>query len=121
DYVLVTLGVSLLIGLWLETWKGVFSRPLLVFGRTPLFTYLLHIFLIHGLALLVGMARGLAPADFTHFLTPEASAKLAAEHWGFGLPLVLLIWLLIVAAFYPLSRAYLRLKQTKRAAWMSYL
>jgi hypothetical protein len=120
DFVAVTLGLALLIGLWLEGLKGFTPRLLLTFGRTPLFTYLLHIFLIHGLALLVGLGQGLPAGLFTHFI--EGPPKgLAAAHWGFHTGTVLLIWLAVVLALYPMSRAYMRLKQTRRAAWMSYL
>jgi uncharacterized membrane protein len=119
DYVLVTLGVSLLLGLILEGMHGLWHRIFLAFGRTPLFTYLIHIYAIHTLALLIGLSRGLPVSAFTHYL--EGPRQLIAAHWGFGLGGVLLTWLLIVLVLYPISRAYMRLKQERRQPWMSYL
>ncbi|MDB5431075.1 MAG: hypothetical protein JWP35_2191 [Caulobacter sp.] len=119
DYVLATLGVALLLGLMLEHAKGWWHRVMLAFGRTPLFTYVVHIFLIHGLALLLGLTRGIPPADFTHYL--EGTKRLAAAHWGYSLPMVFFWWLVVVLILYPISRAYMRLKQERRAPWMSYL
>ena len=120
DYVLVTLGVALLLGLWLETAKGWWHRVMLAFGRTPLFTYILHIYLIHTLALLLGLTRHVPASAFTRYIQ-DGTDRLAAAHWGYGLPMVIFWWLLIVAVLYPISRAYMRLKQERRAPWMSYL
>ena len=43
DYVCATLGVSILIFLALGHLRGWLARQLLDFGRTPLFTYVVHI------------------------------------------------------------------------------
>jgi hypothetical protein len=48
-----------------------------------------------------------------HFQLPEA--------YGFGLPVVYLVWLAVVAALYPLCRRYAELKARSRAWWLSYL
>src|SRR5258708_6730476 len=57
DYLLMTLGPALIVlaclgGVAAERGPG---RILLVFGRVPLFYYVLHILLIHALAIFVGM------------------------------------------------------------------
>jgi uncharacterized membrane protein len=47
-FVLITLGVSLLCMLALQRLRGLLARVLLAYGRTPLFTYVLHIYVVHG-------------------------------------------------------------------------
>ena len=118
-FVLATLGVSLLIVPVLERLRGLPARVLLAFGRTPLFTYLLHIYLVHGSALLIGLALGFPAALFTHFILDPS--PLVTAHWGFNLWVVYAVWLATLAALYPLSRWYADLKRRRRDAWMSYL
>jgi uncharacterized membrane protein len=57
-FVLVTIGVSLLCMLALQRLRGLLARVLLAYGRTPLFTYVLHIYVVHGSALLIAVLAG---------------------------------------------------------------
>ena len=122
-FVLVTLGLSLPIGVALEQLRGSVGGPvarvLLAFGRTPMFTYLVHVYLVHALALAAGVAAGVPASAFTSFL--DGPDRLRAAGWGVGLPAVYAIWLLVVAGLYPVSRWYAGLKQRRRAWWMRYL
>ena len=122
-FVLATLGVALPLGLLLERLRGrvggALAGVLLAFGRTPLFTYLVHVYLVHGLALAAGVASGVPAAAFTHFLSEPA--RIRATGWGVGLPAVYAIWLLTVAMLYPIARWYAALKAQRRAWWMRYL
>ena len=119
QYALLTLGISLPLGLALERLRGPLSRVLLAFGRTPMLTYLVHVFVVHGGALLVGLAMGLPARAFFNFY--EGTDALKAAHWGVSLPVVYLVWLLVLALLYPMSRAYARLRRERRAWWMSYI
>lgn len=122
-FVLVTLGISLPLGLALERMRGAvggaLGRGLLVFGRTPLFTYLVHVYLIHGLALAVGVAMGVPASAFTSYLSDPS--RLRDAGWGVGLPAVYAIWVAVVAALYPAARWYAALKERRRAWWVHYL
>ena len=62
---------------------------LLTFGRVPLFVYLLHLYVAHGAAVLVGMLHGIPAAAF---FSDWRDAPLLAAGWGFGLPGVYLAW-----------------------------
>lgn len=120
QFVLLTLGVSLPLGLLLERAREhAVARALGTYGETPLFTYLLHIYLVHGAALLLGVARGVPASAFLDFLADPS--RLVAAHWGVTLPWVYVAWLAIVAALLPLSRRYAVLKRSKRRWWTSYL
>ena len=59
-YTLVTLGLVLSLAPVLDLVGGPFGRMLHVFGRTPLFTYLLHLYIARGLAMLLALAEGLS-------------------------------------------------------------
>ncbi len=119
QYTLLTLGVSLLLSLALERVRGLVRRMLLAFGRTPMLTYLVHVYVVHGLALLVGLTVGLPAGAFANFLA--GTDQLKAAHWGFGLATVYGVWLFVVALLYPMSRAYAALRRRRRAWWMSYI
>jgi uncharacterized membrane protein len=101
DYLLMTLGPALtLLSLLPDSARGI-AKPLVVFGRVPLFYYVLHVFLIHGLALLAGAGMG--------------SGR------GFGLPVVYAIWAGVVLALYLPCRWFMELKRRNKSAWLSYL
>lgn len=118
-YLLMTLGPAiLLIGL-LDRDLGKLSRPILVFGRVPLFFYLLHLPLIHALAILLayfahGRVDFLLGPPFRHFETGGALG------YGYSLPIVYLIWLIVVALLYLPCAWFAKLKQRRREAWLSY-
>lgn len=118
-YMLLTLGVSLLIYLALERARGTAVGVLITFGRTPLFTYLLHIWIAHVLALLTGMAMGVpATAFFNWLLDPS---RLIEAGWGVGLWAVYGFWLLTLVLLYPLSRWFEAFKRRRRDWWLGYL
>ena len=114
-YVLMTLGLIVLSLAWLENLKGPLQRWLTTFGRVPLFFYLLHLYVIHGLALLVGVSRGNDPRDFLvpYFRLPR--------DFGFGLPAVYSAWIIVLLVMYPCSEWFGNLKKRSKAVWLSYL
>jgi uncharacterized membrane protein len=118
-YVLVTLGVSLMLAPLLGRVRGPVGALLLALGRTPLFTYLLHVYLVHGLALLVGVAHGVPASAFTNFLGDPS--RLIAAGWGLSLPWVYAVWLAVVLALFPAARWYAGVKRRSRSPWLSYL
>jgi hypothetical protein len=111
--------VSGLVFIALESLRGPLARILLAYGRTPLFTYLLHIYIAHGAALLVGLATGFPAQAFYATLTDPS--RLVNLHWGFGLGVVYLVWILVLAALYPLSRWFAEVKRQRREWWLSYI
>jgi uncharacterized membrane protein len=116
-YVLVTLGTSMLLLLALEKLTGPLQRMFLAFGRTPLFTYLLHIYLAHGLAILVGVVGGIPVSYYFDFLLKFQSGG----GQGFGLPVVYAVWLAVIVMLYPLASWFSRVKRERREWWLSYI
>jgi uncharacterized membrane protein len=116
-YVLVTLGTSLLLALPLERLGGALRHVLLAFGRTPLMTYILHVYLVHLLGIALGVSSGLSPEIYFNFFGDPVRHVGS----GFSLPWVYAIWLLALVLLYPISRRFARLKSERREWWLSYL
>jgi uncharacterized membrane protein len=119
DFVLVMLGVSLGILPLLARLKGPVAGLLLTFGRTPLFTYVLHLLIAHALALVVGSLMGVPPGAFLNMFADPTRAIEAG--WGFGLVGVYVAWLATLALLYPLSRWIEGIKRRRRDWWVGYI
>lgn len=119
SYVLVTLGTSLLLLPWLERARGWCARMLDAIGQTPFFVYLLHVFIVHGAAMLCGMAMGIAPDAFTNFLGDPS--RLVQARWGVSLGWVYVVWIAIVLALWPLARWYAGVRRRHRWWWLRFL
>lgn len=120
-FLLMTLGPVLLALAWAERASLTRLRPVLVFGRVPLFYYVLHFAVLHALAALVcalryGSAHWMFDSpDVAHYpYSPPPG-------WGFGLPVVYLAWAAVVIAVYPLCRWFAGVKARNRSPWLSYL
>jgi len=120
DYLLMTLGPSLILLGLLDGGKAErgLSRVFLVFGRVPLFYYVLHLYLIHLIAMVVALA----------FHQPQLHGSVIADFaqkpagYGHGLPFIYLIWLLVVAMLYMPCRWFMEFRGRHRDwAWLSYL
>lgn len=93
-------------------------RTLLVFGRVPLFYFIVHFYLIHLLLLAVLFAQGFtfSQLDFGPFQWGRPAS-------GGGLPTwcIYPIWIAVVAVMYPLSRWYGRYKTSHpQKTWLRY-
>ncbi len=125
-YLLMTLGPALVVLAILDRagQPGRLLRPVLVFGRVPLFYYLLHIPLIHLLALGYSYAAFGGPTGlFTvePFVAAFTGSTLYPPGYGISLPGVYLVWLIVVTLLYLPCRWFAELKQRRRDAWLSYL
>jgi uncharacterized membrane protein len=114
-FLLMTLGPALLVLAVADRWRGVAGDVLVVLGRVPLFYYLLHLGLIHALALVIGTLAGFEPRGFLTawpFLPPG---------WGYELPVVFALWAAVVLASYPACRWFASLKASRSERWWRYL
>jgi uncharacterized membrane protein len=118
DYAFATLGVSILLFLALDKLRGPLARVLLAYGRTPLFTYICHIYILHLLMLGAVLALGFPFGTATDTVL---SSKVLDNGWGFGLPVVYAVWLTVLLLLVPLSMWFAALKARRRDWWLSYL
>jgi uncharacterized membrane protein len=116
-YLAITLGPALLLLAALERARGGLARVLLVFGRVPLFYYLLHILLLHALAV------AFSAVTFGESAWLLGGLPIIARPEGYGLDLggVYLAWLLVVALLYLPCVWFAGIRRRHSAAWLSYL
>lgn len=127
DFLLVTLGPTLLVLAGFD--RIAFSssgqggkNPLLVFGRVPLFFFLLHFLLIHLLTIPFAYLRYGRIAFLLKLLpTLGGSSDAYPADFGYSLGVVYAVWILVLLMMYPLCLWYSRLKQRRRDWWLSYL
>ena len=120
-FLLMTLGPMLVLLAWLDRGTPRALAPALVFGRVPLFYFLLHMPLIHGAAALVCWLRyGTAHWMFE---SPNLTAYpyTTPPGWGVSLPIVYAIWAAVVVSLYPLCRWFADVKRRRTDAWLSYV
>ncbi|MEO8167732.1 MAG: heparan-alpha-glucosaminide N-acetyltransferase domain-containing protein [bacterium] len=115
DYVLMTLGPSIALLAVLDKGIGRVEKFFVVYGRVPMFYYIIHIYFIHLLAIVAGAAQGYDATVFFNlmFAFPKG--------YGFSLPGVYVIWISIVLALYPVCKWYGALKRRRKDPWMSYI
>jgi uncharacterized membrane protein len=120
-YLLVTLGAAFLFLSFTELLKGRFVRVVSVYGRVPMFYYLIHIYVIHIIAIVASAFT--AGQDWKIWiLTEPIWFTKGLQGYGFSLPVAYLVWLGIVIALYPLCKRYDAYKQAnKEKWWLSYL
>jgi uncharacterized membrane protein len=119
-YLLMTLGPALLF-LWaVDAGTPRWPRPALTIGKVPMFYYLLHIPLIHLLAIAVCYAR----YGQVHWMFESPGLGefpiTKPPGWGYSLPIIYLVWAVVVVTLYPLCRWFAGLKQRNSAVWLSY-
>jgi uncharacterized membrane protein len=119
-YLLMTLGPALLF-LWaVDARTPGWLRPALTIGKVPMFYYLLHIPLIHLLAVAACYARYGQVHWMFESPTPREFPMTQPPGWGYSLPIIYLIWACVVLTLYPLCRWFAGLKQRRGDAWLSY-
>jgi uncharacterized membrane protein len=118
QFLLMTIGPSLLLLAALDrdcVPPG--SSALLIFGRVPMFFYILHLYLIHWLAVLVAVLT----RQPVHWLFHGAIFADTPQGYGHGLAFVYVMWLTVVVILYFPCRWFAGLKQQRKDWWLSYL
>ncbi|HEV3036823.1 MAG TPA: heparan-alpha-glucosaminide N-acetyltransferase domain-containing protein [Candidatus Angelobacter sp.] len=107
DFLLMTLGPALMLLAWFDKLNfqssiGKVWKSIAIYGQVPMFYYIVHLFLIHLLAVTIAWL----------FHRPENS---------FGLPMVYCFWLAVVLLLYLPCRWFAGLKRRRKDWWLSYL
>lgn len=119
-FLLMTLGPTIALMPVLERARGAVARALTVFGKVPFFYYVLHIPLIHVLAIGVSCIR-VGHADPWLFTNHPMDNPPAPDGYQWSLPLLYLVWAVAIAILYPLSRWYAGVKSRRHDGWLRYL
>jgi len=120
SFLLMTLGPTIALIPLLDRARGRIAQWLAVFGRVPFFYYVLHIPLIHALALIVSKIRlgEVSPWLFTNH--PMGNPP-APDGYIWSLGLLYLVWAVAVALLYFPCRWYADLKARRQDWWLKYL
>ena len=119
QFLLITLGATLLLLAWLDRPPGAVQARLAVFGRTPLFYYILHLALIHALAVVFSLIQyGSAAWLFESPPWTKHRAPIYPPGYGYSLPVVYAVWALVVAILYPCCRWF---SGIRNPAWVRRL
>jgi uncharacterized membrane protein len=119
-YLLMTLGPAMVF-LWaVDARMPHWLRPALIIGKVPLFYFLLHIPLIHLIAIAVCYGRYRQVHWMFESPTLDRFPITPPPGWGYSLPIVYLVWGIVVVTLYPLCRGFAGLKQRHSDAWLSY-
>jgi uncharacterized membrane protein len=118
EFLLMTIGPSFLLLAWLDRERvpgGL--KALWIFGRVPMFFYILHLYLIHCLSILVAALRGQSVGWLLH----GAIFGDTPAGYGYNLPFVYLAWMTVVVLLYFPCRWFAEVKKRRREWWLSYL
>ena len=119
DFLLMTLGPILIALSGLERVRGRVADFLITFGRVPLLFYVLHLYLAHAVAVVIAYAQG-GTAAFLFANTGVATTHYPVWY-GLGLAGVYAAWVMVVAALFPVCRAFAEVKARRRDWWLGYL
>jgi uncharacterized membrane protein len=116
-FLLMTLGPALAAVPLFARWRGPVAEVVRTLGRVPLFFWLLHVPLIHAVALLLSALRY---GTIVPWLVDNPPAE-PPTGYGYGLVVVYAVTLGVVAGLYPVCRWFAALKRRRRDPWLSYL
>ena len=101
-------------------WRGPFFDKLITIGRVSMFFYIIHIYIIHLLALIAAVFTGFKASDMVIDFWVNELPEL--QGYGFNLWVVYLIWIVLTFALYPICSWYNNYKTNHRDKWwLSYL
>ena len=114
-YLLMTLGPAALVCAWADSWRGPVNDALVTLGRVPFAFYVAHIYLIHAIAVALGVAQGYDLRAMTVLFV------FFPKDYGVPLPWVYMAWVAVVLALYPLCRWVAAVKARRSDWWLSYV
>jgi uncharacterized membrane protein len=120
QFLLMTMGPALIFLALSEFLPIGQGNVFVVFGKVPFFFYISHIYLIHALALITLVFTGWDWREY--ILSAEAFLSGNLNGFGFGLGTVYILWVIVIAALYPLCRWYQQFRERHPTWWwLSYL
>ncbi len=116
-FLLMTLGPAIALLPRLEGARGRLADAIHTIGRVPLFFWLLHVPLIHLIALGFSLVRY---GEVVPWLVRNPPAPLP-DGYGYGLPVVYAVTLAVVFLLYPACVWFAGLKRRRHDRWLGYL
>lgn len=118
-YTLMTLGILFLLLSAFDTVQNKITDLVSIYGKVPLFFYLIHWFVIHICTMFIFFMQGYHWSDLQFEGFSFGRPK---DGGGFDLLGTYLLWIFVVTLLYPLCRWYSVYKmQHKDIVWLRYL
>jgi hypothetical protein len=90
-----------------------------VYGRVPMFYYILHIYLVHLASIVVALMFG-QPSDWLWHGAVWTGQR--PPGYGHGLGFIYLVWVVIVVALYLPCKWFMNFKREHREwKWLGYV
>lgn len=116
DYMLIMLSILFFLFVQIETKSLALYRPLALFGKVSMFFYVIHLFVIHALAIGSHFVINDFQMDWNAIDIYEITFK-----YGFSLPVVYIIWLSILILLYPICKKYRTLKSQYPNSFLKFI
>ncbi len=120
DFLLMTLGPIIALIPVLESARGALARTTALFGRVPFFYYVLHIPLVHLLALVVSKVRLGFVSPWLFENHPMGNSE-PPDGYMWSLPLLYLVWAIAIAGLYVASKWFADVKARRTDWWLKYI
>jgi uncharacterized membrane protein len=121
QFLLITLGIAIVALAASEKFqlaRTAAGRFFTVFGKVPMFYYILHVYLAHLIAIVAGL---LFHQPVTRLLRGGFMTAPPDPGFGFNLPAIYAAWVILVLILYFPCRWYARYKSTHKQWWLGYL
>jgi uncharacterized membrane protein len=120
SFLLMTLGGTLFLLANSEQLKGKAVDFICTFGRVPFFYYIIHIYLIHLIALVLATLTGFT-WEKKMVLVTWGIGENPIPGYGFPLWVVYVVWVSVILLLYPICKRFDMYKQgNKDKWWLSY-
>jgi uncharacterized membrane protein len=120
SFLLMTLGPMFVLLAYAESWHGKLAEILTIFGRVPMFYYLLHIPLIHLAACIVSLVRE-GHVNSWLFANHPMAAGPAPAGYTWSLSLLYAVYTVCLILLYIPCRSFAMLRAKQKSKWLSYL
>ncbi len=118
-FCLVTLGIMFLLIAFAETFNKRFQSLCSVYGKVPLFYFVVHFYLIHIITLAMLFFQGFHWSQF-EFATGTFGRPKSIES-GLSLGMIYLIWIAVVITLYKPCIWFGQYKATHKKWWLRYI
>jgi len=118
DFMCMTIGPSLLLLAAVDSLQNSFTKFVSVYGKVPLFYFIVHIYFIHILVVIVFFASGHGMKDI---VDPKGGFYFRPSNFGYDLWVVYLIWAFVVLVLYKPCKWFYNYKTTHKYWWLSYI
>lgn len=118
-FCLATLGIMFLLLAFAEQFTNRIKKVSLVYGKVPLFYFVVHFYVIHFLTLLMLFVQGFSFSQF-EFATGTFGRPKGIES-GLSLWLIYLIWIFVVALLYKPCQWFGKYKLEHKYWWLQYI